>query len=515
MNFSEEQYYPPYISSITKLKDKQTRSRQQFYNISVFKLAMLLFVTFGLFSIYWWYKNWRALKDSKYLNVNPFLRAIFPIFYFNELLGYLKNAYSKNGININQFKFLTILYMVIYITSFSLYLYQNVAVFYFQSLNYFPAIISYVYFNGITYLPILFTQNFINKLNNANVDKQVRKLSSLTIVTNAVLVLLCLMLLLSNWYTDSFKHHGELNRATNLYMVSLYPQFSFDADKAFQIALPIAQAGDPRAQALIGDIILIRGHKLAPVSFAVQNYQSAAAQNNAIAQFNLGLIYDYGLDGIPQNYNWAANYYLQSAKNGNIFAYTNLGRLYDQGLGEVKDSSKALYYYQMAANKDPRAMYYIGHHYLIAAIANNSYMYSPDLPLIKLWYSKAYEMYKKKSVYKLFYFTTLLSRLGDTVPACTFNDMGILYASYKGPNSNLYLSIAVNNFYYAGTLYNDDITSLYVISLRDALPDSFYRNFAEFQYHKYQNTQPSNDVEINLIPDFTYMSNKLEKLCSQ
>ncbi len=63
---------------------------------------------------------------------------------------------------------------------------------------------------------------------------------------------------------------------------------------------------------------------------ALSKYKEAAAENNAIAQFQLGEFYLYGLMG-EINYEEAYNYYLAAAKNGDAQAHYRIGTMHVRG----------------------------------------------------------------------------------------------------------------------------------------------------------------------------------------
>jgi TPR repeat protein len=73
-----------------------------------------------------------------------------------------------------------------------------------------------------------------------------------------------------------------------------------------------------------------------------------AEGGNAVAQFNLGLMYDQG-QGVQQNYAEAAKWYRLAAAQGNAGAQLNLGLMYDEGHGVHQDYSEAMKWYRLAA----------------------------------------------------------------------------------------------------------------------------------------------------------------------
>ena len=91
-------------------------------------------------------------------------------------------------------------------------------------------------------------------------------------------------------------------------------------------------------------------------------YEQSAKQGDARAEFNLGIDYDQGKDGLPQDPAKAAYWYEQSAKQSYARAEYNLGVDYDQGKGGLpQDPAKAAYWYEKSAKQGyARAEYNLG-----------------------------------------------------------------------------------------------------------------------------------------------------------
>lgn len=165
-----------------------------------------------------------------------------------------------------------------------------------------------------------------------------------------------------------------------------------EPDRARDIWLPLAEAGDAAAQYSLGKLF---EHGEGPVRRdlvkAVQWYRTAAAQGLPAAQNNLGLMYAQGR-GVPtdltraieiwraaaqQNYPWAqynlglaffrgqgvavdqreaAIWFRQAADGGLAEAQFIMGQLRREGLGLEKDEGRALTWYRRAAEQGhPRA----------------------------------------------------------------------------------------------------------------------------------------------------------------
>ena len=83
---------------------------------------------------------------------------------------------------------------------------------------------------------------------------------------------------------------------------------------------------------------------------AVKWYRKSAEQGNARAQFNLGLMYKYGL-GVEQDYAEAVTWYRKAAEQGHAKAQFNLGSMYEDGQGVEQDYAEAVKWYRKAAEQ--------------------------------------------------------------------------------------------------------------------------------------------------------------------
>jgi len=81
---------------------------------------------------------------------------------------------------------------------------------------------------------------------------------------------------------------------------------------------------------------------------ALKAFQSLAAQGNAEAQTNIGMLYANG-QGVPQDYSQARQWYEKAAAQGNPMAQNNLAELYYAGLGVPQDDVRAYMWVNLAA----------------------------------------------------------------------------------------------------------------------------------------------------------------------
>ena len=91
------------------------------------------------------------------------------------------------------------------------------------------------------------------------------------------------------------------------------------------------------------------GHGLKPdMRRAVGWYRKAAERGHPDAQANLGNMYEAG-QGVPPDMVEAAKWYRVSAEQGNPKGEVNMARMYDTGTGVEADGGRAYFWYVLAA----------------------------------------------------------------------------------------------------------------------------------------------------------------------
>jgi hypothetical protein len=71
----------------------------EFYVVATRKFWILNISTLGLYSIYWFYENWRLYKKSTGESVWPVPRAIFSIFFAHRLCEIINTRILRKGID--------------------------------------------------------------------------------------------------------------------------------------------------------------------------------------------------------------------------------------------------------------------------------------------------------------------------------------------------------------------------------------------------------------------------------
>lgn len=65
-----------------------------FFPTSTKKLAIMSLCTFGIYEVFWFYKNWKFLKEKYNYKISPLARAIFSIFFCHSFFKIVKE-YSR------------------------------------------------------------------------------------------------------------------------------------------------------------------------------------------------------------------------------------------------------------------------------------------------------------------------------------------------------------------------------------------------------------------------------------
>ena len=133
-----------------------------------------------------------------------------------------------------------------------------------------------------------------------------------------------------------------------------------DYAAALRLLRPLADQGNALAQYNLG-LMYADGHGV-PRDYAeaVKWYRRAADHGDSAAQNNLGLMYVDGL-GVPSDYAEAVKWFRLAADQGNAEAQFNLGLTHAQGRGLQKNDAEAVKWYRLAADQgDAKAQQNLG-----------------------------------------------------------------------------------------------------------------------------------------------------------
>lgn len=82
----------PYQAPKSDIEIKNESPDNQYYVVSINKFTILFFATAGVYSIYWFYKNWKEHKTYHGTSIWPVARGIFSIFFAHSLFGEVRKT---------------------------------------------------------------------------------------------------------------------------------------------------------------------------------------------------------------------------------------------------------------------------------------------------------------------------------------------------------------------------------------------------------------------------------------
>lgn len=96
---------PANINNLEQDKEKEN------YVISIPKMALLYFGTLGLYEVYWFFKQWQAIKYKNGKNYNVIIRTLLPYIFCFPLFIEIANL-NQGNIKRKEPIFLAILYVI-------------------------------------------------------------------------------------------------------------------------------------------------------------------------------------------------------------------------------------------------------------------------------------------------------------------------------------------------------------------------------------------------------------------
>ncbi len=92
----DENIYQPPKAEVSTDNVGDTSSAE-FYIVSRKKFLILYIMTLGLYSLYWFYKNWARYRDRHGVSIWPVPRAIFSIFFTHSLFRNVQSTLDEKG----------------------------------------------------------------------------------------------------------------------------------------------------------------------------------------------------------------------------------------------------------------------------------------------------------------------------------------------------------------------------------------------------------------------------------
>jgi hypothetical protein len=88
-------------------------NEMEFYVVSPKKFLILYLGTFGMYTVYWFFKHWNQYKKSSNEDMWPIMRGIFSIFFTHSLFSLFEMKYTyKTGEPPKSINYLATIYVV-------------------------------------------------------------------------------------------------------------------------------------------------------------------------------------------------------------------------------------------------------------------------------------------------------------------------------------------------------------------------------------------------------------------
>lgn len=79
-------------------ENQQNNPKEKFSKvIPTWKFILLSIITFGIYELVWFYKNWKLLKEEKGLKISPFWRAFFAPLFAGSIAGHLQKYLKEKN----------------------------------------------------------------------------------------------------------------------------------------------------------------------------------------------------------------------------------------------------------------------------------------------------------------------------------------------------------------------------------------------------------------------------------
>ncbi|MEI6859545.1 MAG: hypothetical protein V5788_07170 [Shewanella sp.] len=98
----------------TEQEELVQSTEMEFYTVSQKKFLILFLGTFGIYSIYWFFKHWSQYKKSTNDDMWPIMRGVFSIFFTHSLFSLFEMKYqNKTGEAPQSINYLATVFVVI------------------------------------------------------------------------------------------------------------------------------------------------------------------------------------------------------------------------------------------------------------------------------------------------------------------------------------------------------------------------------------------------------------------
>ena len=97
MSTTENRYAPP-VAPVADVDQQHDDDETPFFAVSTLKLVLMIAFTFGIYQVYWFYKNWKRVREREGSSIWPFWRAFFMIIWVYPLFMRIRAAGEERGV---------------------------------------------------------------------------------------------------------------------------------------------------------------------------------------------------------------------------------------------------------------------------------------------------------------------------------------------------------------------------------------------------------------------------------
>lgn len=97
MDTPDNVYAAPQAPLVPEAEAPQRATLPPFYVVSITKLVLLSAATFGLYSLYWFWRHWKLHKRDRKFDIWPVPRAVFAVFFAHSLNQEIDYRLRRSG----------------------------------------------------------------------------------------------------------------------------------------------------------------------------------------------------------------------------------------------------------------------------------------------------------------------------------------------------------------------------------------------------------------------------------
>lgn len=93
----QDNLYAPPTATIVDPQLEAANRPTPFYVVSTIKVLVLSLATFGMYTLYWFWRHWKLHKIDGKLDIWPVPRALFSVFFAHTLNSEIDHRITRNG----------------------------------------------------------------------------------------------------------------------------------------------------------------------------------------------------------------------------------------------------------------------------------------------------------------------------------------------------------------------------------------------------------------------------------